>query len=213
MTVARLPSSCAWLCVPAAGVGSAERNVRERRDRVDQMLRRLRHDVVVDAGFRIEPEVRLQERSAGQRREHARGDLLLRDAELERLVAIDVDAEGRIVLRLGDSQIADAGNLPHAILQAQRDVVVGLQVVAVDLRVDRGGQAEIQHLADDVGGLEICGHVWKLVREKTAEFYSDRWRSADGRASTGSAGRRPAGRSSRCDRTRGCKKSAARCCR
>src|SRR5260370_31734468 len=135
------------------------------------MLRRLRYDVVVDAVFRIEPEVGLQQRCAGERGEHARGDLLLRDAELERLVPVDVDAKGRIVLRLGDTQVADAGNLPHFILQAQCDVVVGLQVVAVYLRVDRGGQSVSPNLGDDSCGPVQWSELWKLRREKTAEFF------------------------------------------
>ena len=47
----------------------------------------------------------------------------------------------------------------HPLLQARRDLVVGLQIVAGDLRVDRRRQAEVQHLADDIGGLEVdCGH-------------------------------------------------------
>ena len=193
--------------------GRAERNIRERRDRVDQMLRRLRDDVVVDARLRIEPEVRLQQGRARQRREHARRDLLLRDSEFERLVAIDVDVEGRVVLRLRDPQIADPRNHLHAILQSQRDIVVGLQIVAVDLRVDRSRQAEIEHLADDVGGLKVGRDVRKLALDQFADLLL-----VDGgrlmlRASTGSAGRRPAGRSNRCDRTRGCTRSAARCCR
>src|SRR5208283_2697550 len=61
--------------------GSAQRNVRQHRDGIDYMLRLLGDDAVVDAVLWIEPEVRLQQRSAGERGQHARGDLLLRDAE------------------------------------------------------------------------------------------------------------------------------------
>ena len=46
--------------------------------------------------------------------------------------------------------------------EPQRNVVVGLEIVAVDLRVDRRGQAEIQHLADDVGGLKVHRDVGKF---------------------------------------------------
>ena len=135
------------------------------------MLRRLRDDVVVDADFRIEPEVGLQQRGAGERRQQARGDLLLRDAELQGLGAIDVDLEGRIVLRLGNAEIADAReSVRISLLQAQRDVVVGVQIVAVDLRIDRRGQAEIEHLADDVGGLKIHGDVGKLGGQQFADL-------------------------------------------
>ena len=135
------------------------------------MLRRLLDDVVVDAGYRIEPEVRLQQLRAGERREQARGDLLLRDAELERLGAIDLDLKARVVQRLGDAQVTTPGICAHPLLQAQRDIVVGLQVVAVYLRVDGGGQAEVEHLADDVGGLKICGHVWKARCERLRIFF------------------------------------------
>src|SRR6266849_4637020 len=41
--------------------GRAERDILQRADRVEQMLRRLRDDVVVNPGHRIEPEVWLQE--------------------------------------------------------------------------------------------------------------------------------------------------------
>ncbi len=134
------------------------------------MLRRLRHYVVVNAGLRIEPEIRLQKRRAGKRREHARRDLLLRDAELERLGAININLEGRIILRLRDPEIADPWDKLHAILQAQCDIVVGLQIVAVDLCVDRGGQAEIEHLAHDVGGLKIRGDVGILAPQQLANL-------------------------------------------
>ena len=92
------------------------------------MLARLRDHDVVDAGYRIEPEVRLQELRAGERGEHARSDLLLGDAELERLGAIDLDLEARVVERLGDAHVHDPRNSRHPLLEAQRDIVVALEI-------------------------------------------------------------------------------------
>jgi len=45
-----------------------------------------------------------------------------------------------------------------------------LQIVAVDLHVDRGGQAEVEHLAHDVGGLKIYRHIRILALKQRANF-------------------------------------------
>ena len=39
-----------------------------------------------------------------------------------------------------------------------------------DLGVDRGGQTEVQHLADDIGGLEVSGDLGKIAREQAANL-------------------------------------------
>ena len=52
--------------------------------------------------------------------------------------------------------IGDAGDLLHRLQQLWRaSRSARLKFGVLDLHVDRRGQAEIQHLADDVGGLEI----------------------------------------------------------
>ena len=55
------------------------------------MLWHLGDDVVIDAAYRIEPEVGLQQARPGKRGQQAGGDLSLGDAKLQRLGAIDVD--------------------------------------------------------------------------------------------------------------------------
>ena len=50
------------------------------------------------------------------------------------------------------------------------DLVVGRDVVALDLHVDRRGQAEIQDLGHDVGGQEIERRAGELARQLAAQL-------------------------------------------
>src|SRR5271156_1744913 len=130
-----------------------------------QMIRRLDDDAVIDAVYRIEPEIRLKQSGAVKLCEQTRRNLLLGYSHLERLGAIDVNLECGIVERLGDSDVDEAREAAHLVLQSSGDGIVGGQVVAGDLHVDGGRQTEIQHLADDVGGLKVAFDLRKVDRQ------------------------------------------------
>src|ERR1700685_325681 len=130
-----------------------------------QMIRRLYDHAVIDAVYRIEPEIRLKQSGAVKLCKQTRRDLLFGYANLERLRAIDVTLECGIVERLGDSEIDEARNAAHLVLQSRGDGIVGGQVVAGDLHVDGSRQTEIQHLTDDVGGLKVALNLRKVDRQ------------------------------------------------
>ena len=120
------------------------------------MLRHLGDNVVIDAavGDRARSSAAAGWRLTEEAR-RARGDLLLSDTELQRLGAIDIHLVGGVIQWLRDADVGDARNALHPILEPQRDVVIFLQVIAGNLHVDCRRQAEVQYLADDIGGLEV----------------------------------------------------------
>ena len=134
--------------------GRRDRQRLQRAQRVDLVLRRLHHDRIGHAVVGVEIIGRRDLRAAGQIDHEAVGDVALGQADILGTGAIDIDVEGRIVGRLLDARIGDAGNPADP---AQQLVGIGEirgQVGAADLQVDRRRRAEIQDLADDVGGQE-----------------------------------------------------------
>ncbi len=67
----------------------------------------------------------------------------------------------------------------HPGLHLRRDLVVGVDVVADDLHIDRRWQPEIQHLANDISGLKIALDIGKIVLEKFADLFVHSRESAD----------------------------------
>ncbi len=141
----------------------------QRAQRIDLVLRRLHHDRVGHAVVRIEVVGRRDLRAAGQIDDQAVGDVALGQPDILRAGAVDIDVEGRIVGRLLDARIGDAGNPANP---AQQLVGIGEirgQIGAADLQVDRRRRAEIQDLADDVGRQEREGHARKGARQLLAQ--------------------------------------------
>jgi len=153
-----------WSCGPVR-----ERRIGDLVDGVSQVDRRLRDDVVIDAVDRIEPVVRRDQAIAAQRRKQSGRDLLFGNAELERLGAVNIDLERRVIQGLCDSQIRDAGNHRHFSCEPRRNFVIGIQIVAGNLCVDRGRQPEVQDLVHNVGRHEVALDVWKLRRHHVAD--------------------------------------------
>ena len=96
--------------------------------------------------------------------------------------AIDVQAQfgrGDILVQM---HVHGAGNLGHAVANGARDFEIRGLVVAGDADVDRRLEAEVQDLADDVGGLKVEGEIGKFLpsgacadrRRKRARFSSAR---------------------------------------
>ena len=104
--------------------------------------------------------------AAAQGVEDAVRDVALGEARLLRLGAVDRDLEVGIVERLLDAGIDDAGHVAHLVQDAVGDAAIALDVGAVDLDVDRRGQAEIQDLGDDVRGQEVEGDAGKSLRQR-----------------------------------------------
>ena len=104
--------------------------------------------------LRIHPERRRGLGAAGQRHQHARGDVALGEAHLLRARAVDVHAQFRLVECLLDAQVGDAGNMLDPAHQCVGVGAILLALEADHLDVDRCRQAEVEDLADDVGRQE-----------------------------------------------------------
>ena len=77
--------------------------------------------------------------------------------------AIDIEADDGLIDDLVNVNVGGAGNVGHAFGELLGDLVTGFAIAADDLHIDGCGQAEVENLRRDVGGLEEEGHVRKLV--------------------------------------------------
>ena len=145
-------------------------NVLQRGDRIEPILRGLRDDRIGDAVLRVDPERRSDLEAAGQAVLQALGDVALVQADLRRAHTVDLDAERRIVERLLDSRVGDAGDARDFLQQLVGVGVVGGEIGADDLHVDRRGKAEVENLRHDVGGQEREGRARKGSRQSLAHL-------------------------------------------
>ena len=179
LRAARLMSAIApSVCAGAAGGG--DRQVLQRVERVDLVLRRLHHDRVGHAVLGIEPVGRRDLAAAGEIDHQAVGHVALGHADILRARAVDVDVEARAVERLLDARIGEARNVAQPAQQLLRIGEVRRQIGAADLQVDRRRRAEIQDLADDVGRQERERHAGEARRQFLAQRCGHIRRSAGG---------------------------------
>ena len=129
--------------------------------RIDLVLRGLHHDRIRHAVIGVEIVGRRDLRAAGEVDDQAVGDVALGQPDILRAGAVDVDVEAWIVGRLLDARIGDAGNPADPAQQLVGIGEVRGEVGAADLQVDRRRRAEIEDLADDVGGQERERHAGK----------------------------------------------------
>ena len=87
-----------------------DRRPRQRLQRVDPVVRRLRHDLVVHAVGRVQPLVRRRLAGAGQRDQRRLRHVLLRQPDLPRLGAVHVDLHRRVLHLLVHMDIHRARN-------------------------------------------------------------------------------------------------------
>ena len=151
--------------LPAAVIGSVCSALSE----FDLVLRRLHHDRIGHAVIRIEVVGRRHLRGAGKVDHETVGDVALGQADILRAGAVDIDVEGRIVRRLLDARIGDAGNPADLGQQIVGIGEVGADIGAADLQVDRRRRAEVQDLADDVGRQEGEADAGEQPRQLLAQ--------------------------------------------
>src|SRR5262249_57005379 len=87
----------------------------------------------------------------------------LRDAKFRRALAVDLDIERREVEHLRYARVDHARDALDHLQELLRSRIRALQILILDLNRDRGGQTEIEHLAHDIGGLEIDGRAGEFV--------------------------------------------------
>src|SRR6185295_15722497 len=139
--------------IGGAGAGGGHRHVEQRVERVEAVLRRLHRDVVDHAVLRIEPEGGRGLRAAREREQHVLPDVESRQADLLQPRAVHLQVDRRAVHALVHVRVDRAGDLLDLLGQLGGERVVGGQVRAAELHVDRRRQAEVEDLRDDVGRL------------------------------------------------------------
>ena len=135
----------------------------------DLVLRRLHHDRVGHAVVGIEPVGRRDLAGAREIDHHAVGDVALGQADILGAGAVDVDVEARRVERLLDARIDQPRHVPELLQEFLRVGIIGGEVGAADLQVDRRRRAEVQDLRDDVGRQERERHAGEAPRQLLAQ--------------------------------------------
>ena len=95
---------------------------------------------------------------------------MLIDPKLNCLGPVNVYLNRRIIEDLLDPQVSQARNRGQCGFQPARNSVVVVNADTGDLYVNRCRQAEAEHLAHDVGGLEIDFNVRVLPRNRLADL-------------------------------------------
>src|SRR5207244_8319256 len=103
-------------------------------------------EVVADAVLPVQEERRRGLEAAAQRDEQAAGEVPGGEAALSGLRAVDGDIELRIVEALMDSKVDEPPHLTQLVQHLVGDPAIALDVRALDLDVDRRGQAEVDDL-------------------------------------------------------------------
>ena len=139
------------------GVDRLERQGLDVFRLLDPQGRDLNLDQVVEARLHVDPVVERGE--AGRRRRHDDGmsHVLDLDAAEPRLLAIDVDLDGRVVELLLELDVAEEGDALHVGGDLLRVLPHHLQVGADDPDRDRRRRAEAHDLGHDVARLEAEG--------------------------------------------------------
>src|SRR5262249_6508440 len=128
---------------------------------LDLLDRRLHHHKIVDAiGRQIKR--RIGQRARRQAGQHAIRDVALRETEAGRAQPVHVHPQSGVVPYLDLPNVDRARHLFDRLAQPAGEKLPTLEVRVLHLYVDRGRQAEVQYLGDDVGALEIEGRSWKL---------------------------------------------------
>ena len=81
------------------------------------------------------------------------------------LGAIHLNVQFRLVEGLLNPEVHDPWNKLQLVEQLVGEGAVCIQILTHDLHVDRGGQSEIENLADDVGRQEIKSNARKFLVE------------------------------------------------
>ena len=126
---------------------------------VDPHGRHLDLDQVVEAGLHVDPVIEVGE--AGRRRRHDQrvGHVLDRGVAQARLLAVDVDLDGRVVELLLELDVAEEGDPPHLPGDLLRVPPDQAEIGADDPDRDRRRRAEAHDVGHDIARLETEGRL------------------------------------------------------
>ena len=156
-----------WSCLRTR---ARHRRVHQVLQRCHAILRRLDGDVIAHAVPWIQPEIGGRLEASTQADQHALGDFLGIQSDLIDARAVHVEVERGQAHHLLHVHVGGAGNLAQPICDPLRDVVVPAHIGAHYLNIDRRGQAKIENLRHDIGGLEEKLHARKPRWEIAAQL-------------------------------------------
>ena len=158
-------------------LGGGQRQVLELAERIDVILRRLDRNRIGHAVGRAQPVGRRRLGAARQRRLDAGRGVVFRQPDDAGEFAVEVDLERGVLERFLDARIGDARNMAYLRQQLVGEGAAGVEVGAGDLDVERRRRAEIEDLADDIGGQERERRAGKRLRQLLAQASSHRRQS------------------------------------
>ena len=130
---------------------------------------RLQRDRIGDAVLLVEPVGGRHLAGAGQVDDQAVGHVGGGHAGVLGARAVDIDVDRRLPGRLLDARIGHAGDMADLRQELVGVGIVRAEIVAADLQIDRRRRAEIEDLADDIGGQKREGHAGETARQLIAQ--------------------------------------------
>jgi hypothetical protein len=117
-------------------------------------LRRVDIDPVGHAGLAIKPVFLIDLLAAGGGHEHVVAEVRLVQVHAERKLTVGFGEQGRHAHRLLNHHVAGAGDLSQLAGQFTGEIMVGIEIRAVNLHVDRRKRAKVQNPRGKIGRLE-----------------------------------------------------------
>src|ERR1700722_1184929 len=139
-------------------------------DGLDLIFRVLHGDKVIVSVLWIDPVARGDHHVRSECGDQVVDHFLRSEAELRGAIAIHVYLKSGIIHVLRDVDIGYAFRSPDLAGQILRDFVIGFQIHAAHLHVNRCGHALIQHCVDQTTRLKIRAELRKLCRDAPAYF-------------------------------------------
>ncbi len=138
-----------------------DRNIQQVFRLCQRLFRILRQQEVAVGRLGVEPVIGAERDVRTDAGDDVHNHAILPDAVIGRFGPVHVHVQLRIALSLLDAHVGRVGDLRDFSPDFFRDRANDLQIGSFHLNVDRGAQAEVQHVADDASGLKTDFHAGK----------------------------------------------------
>ena len=161
--------------VPVAGY--IDRDIFEILDGLHPVLRRLRGHLIVHAVFPVQEEHWGNLKATAETIEHALAHIARSVSALLRFGPVNIDLVHRIVHRLLNTKVHQAGNLTQLRCEIGGELCASPDIISAELDVNGRREPKVQDLGRDVGGKEIKGRTRKLAAadERVTHAHNPRW--------------------------------------
>ena len=140
-------------------------------DRADHRTRYLDLYLISDTALGVGPIVRNHKTTRGRRGDQSSGNIDRHQSGQPRLLAIDINLQGRIVHRLAKLQIAQRRYLGEHLLELIGELTVFSKVGPVDDNLDRSWGSETHDFVDDIRGFKRKSHVRHLLIQTDSQAF------------------------------------------